>query len=64
MGQVNVNPPAGGPVIHDEGGFSAGMIIGIILIILIVLVLAFYAGPRIFNPGTNPRSFLDTLTFV
>jgi hypothetical protein len=40
------------------------MIIGIILIILIVLVLAFYAGPRIFNPGTNPRSFLDILTFV
>ena len=64
MGQVNVKPPAGGPVIHDEGGFSAGMIIGIILIILIVLVLAFYAGPRIFNPGTNPRSFLDILTFV
>jgi len=27
-------------------------------------VLAFYAGPRIFNPGTNPRSFLDILTFV
>src|SRR5438309_1451977 len=29
MGQVNVNPPAGGPVIHDEGGFSAGMVIDI-----------------------------------
>jgi hypothetical protein len=64
MGQINVNPPGGPVVVHDEGGFSAGMIIGIILVILIVLVLAFYAGPRIFNPGTNPRSFLDILTFV
>src|SRR5947209_2355002 len=48
MGQVNVNPPSGpgGPVIvHDDGGFGAGMIIGIILLILIVLVLIFYAGP-------------------
>lgn len=61
MGQVNVNPPAGGPVVHDDGGFGAGMIIGIILLILIVLVLIFYAGPQIFNPGTNTRSFLDIL---
>ena len=65
MGQVNVNPPAGGPVVHDEGGgFGAGMIIGIIVLILIVLVLIFYAGPQIFNPGTNTRSFLDTLSLV
>jgi hypothetical protein len=61
MGQVNVNPPGGPIVVHDEGGFSAGMIIGIILVILIVLVLAFYAGPRIFNPGTNTKSLLDVL---
>jgi hypothetical protein len=60
MGQVNVNPPAG----TSDGGFGAGMIIGIILLILIVLVLIFYAGPQIFNPGTNTRSFLDVLTLV
>jgi hypothetical protein len=53
MGQVNVNPPSGGPVVVNDGGFGAGMIIGIILLILIVLVLIFYAGPQIFNSGTN-----------
>lgn len=56
MGQVNVNP--GG---STDGGFGAGMIVGIILLILIVLVLIFYAGPQIFSPGTTPRSFLDVL---
>src|SRR6266704_801320 len=55
MGQVNVNPPSG-PVVTNDGGFGAGMIIGIILLILIVLVLIFYAGPQIFNSGTNTRS--------
>ena len=59
MGQVNVNPPA-----STDSGFGAGMIIGIILLILIVLVLIFYAGPQIFNSGTNTRSFLDILTLV
>jgi hypothetical protein len=57
MGQVNVNP--GG---STDGGFGAGMIVGIILLILIVLVLIFYAGPQIFSPGTTPRSFLDVLS--
>lgn len=62
MGQVNVNPPAGGPVItNTDGGFGAGMIIGIILLILIVLVLVLFAGPQIFNTGSNTRSFLDVL---
>ena len=56
MGQVNVNP--GG---STDGGFGAGMIVGIILLILIVLVLIFYAGPQIFSPGTTPRSLLDVL---
>jgi hypothetical protein len=56
MGQVNVNP--GG----STGGFGAGMIIGIILLILIVLVVIYYAGPQIFNPGTSPRSLLDSLS--
>jgi hypothetical protein len=58
MGQVNVNPPA------SESGFGAGMIVGIILLILIVLVLIFYAGPQIFSPGTSPRSFLDVLAIA
>jgi hypothetical protein len=61
MGQVNVNPPAGGT---SDGGFGAGMIIGIILLILIVLVLIFYAGPQIFNSGTNTKSFLDMLSIA
>jgi hypothetical protein len=60
MGQVNVNP--GGST--GDGGFGAGMIVGIILLILIVLVLIFYAGPQIFNPGTTPRSFLDALSIA
>jgi hypothetical protein len=65
MGQVNVNPPGSGPVVtNGDGGFGAGMIIGIILLILIVLVLVFYAGPQIFNPGTNTRSFLDILSLA
>ncbi|HKY52176.1 MAG TPA: hypothetical protein VJP45_13045 [Candidatus Limnocylindria bacterium] len=57
MGQVNVNPSG-----SSEGGFGAGMIIGIILLILIVLVLIFYAGPQIFGPGTSPRSLIDSLS--
>lgn len=40
-----------------EGGFGAGMIIGIIVLILIVLVLVFYAGPLIIN--VNTRSLAD-----
>jgi len=35
------------------------MIIGIIVLILIVLVLVFYAGPLIFNVNTNTRSLAD-----
>ena len=63
MGQVNVNP-SGGPGYTSDGGFGAGMIVGIILLILIVLVLIFYAGPQIFSPGTTPRSFLDVLSIA
>jgi hypothetical protein len=54
MGQVNVNPPSSGPVVTNDGGFGAGMIIGIILLILIVLVLVVYAGPQIFKSGSSP----------
>ncbi|HVR89343.1 MAG TPA: hypothetical protein VHG53_07355 [Candidatus Limnocylindria bacterium] len=57
MGQTNINTPAGGT--SGDGGFGAGMIIGIILLILIVLVLIVYAGPKIFVTPTNTRSFLD-----
>ncbi|HEV8536260.1 MAG TPA: hypothetical protein VGR87_11175 [Candidatus Limnocylindria bacterium] len=64
MGQVNVNPPSGGPVVTSDGGFGAGMIIAIILLILIVLVLIFYAGPAIFGTGTNTRSLLDVLSLA
>jgi len=39
------------------------MIIGIILLILIVLVLIFYAGPQFFR-GTNMRSFLEILSIA
>lgn len=60
MGQVNVNP--GGST--GDGGFSAGMIIGIIVAILIILVLIFYAGPQIFNPGPTPRSLIDILSIA
>ena len=56
MGQIDVAP--GG---STDGGFSAGMIIGIILLILIVLVLIFYAGPQIYGPGTAPRSLANVL---
>ena len=40
------------------------MIIGIILLILIVVVLIYAAGPQIFNTGTNPRSFLDIVSIA
>ena len=61
MGQVNVGP---GGHDHTDGGFGAGMIIGIILLILIVLVLIFYAGPQIFSPGTTPRSLADLIAIA
>jgi len=54
MGQVNVNPPSCGPVVTNDGGFGAGLIVGIILLILIVLVLLLYAGPQILSSGATP----------
>jgi hypothetical protein len=57
MGQTNIN--AGG---SNDGGFGAGMIVGIIVLILIVLVLVFYAGPQIINVNTNVKSFAELLT--
>jgi hypothetical protein len=38
------------------------MIVGIILLILIVLVLIFYAGPQISGGGTTPRSLIDAFS--
>jgi len=55
MSQINVNPPSSGPVVTNDGGFGAGMIIGIILLILIVIVLILFAGPQIFK-GTGANS--------
>ena len=40
------------------------MIIGIILLILIVLVLIVYAGPKIFVTPTNKKSLLDMLQAI
>jgi hypothetical protein len=62
MGQTNVNAPGGGTT--GDGGFGAGMIIGIILLILIVLVLIVYAGPKIFTTPTNTTSFLHLLQAI
>ncbi|HEY8806908.1 MAG TPA: hypothetical protein VIN70_04920 [Candidatus Limnocylindria bacterium] len=62
MGQTNVNTPGGGT--SGDGGFGAGMIIGIILLILIVLVLIVYAGPKIFVTPTNSKSLLDMLQAI
>ena len=57
MSQVNVNP---GGTTGGDGGFGAGMIIGIILLILIVLVLIVYVGPRIFvTTPSNTRSLIE-----
>jgi len=61
MGQTNVNTPGGST---GDGGFGAGMIIGIILLILIVLVLIVYAGPKIFVSPTNTKSLLDMLQVI
>ena len=55
MGQVNVDP--GGS--SGDGGFDAGMIIGIVVLILVVLVLVFYAGPQIINLNTNTKSLAN-----
>ena len=62
MGQTNVNTPGGGTT--GDGGFGAGMIIGIILLILIVLALIVYAGPKIFTTPTNTKSLLDMLQAI
>jgi hypothetical protein len=61
MGQTNVNTPGGST---GDGGFGAGMIIGIILLILIVLVHIVYAGPKIFVSPTNTKSLLDMLQAI
>jgi hypothetical protein len=45
MGQVNVNPPAGGPVTpvgEPPGSSNAGFILGIIVAILIIIALIWF----------------------
>jgi hypothetical protein len=56
MGQTNVNTGGSG-----TGGFGAGMIVGIILLVVIVLAVAFYFGPQIFTNNTGPRSIHELL---
>ena len=53
----------GGPAVASSG-VSLGLRLLSIgpLLILIVLVLIFYAGPQIFGPGTSPRSLIDSLS--
>jgi hypothetical protein len=47
---------------HDDGsGFSAGVLFGLILLILVLAVLFLYVGPNVFNVNVNVRSALDTL---
>jgi hypothetical protein len=40
------------------------MLVGIAILILVVVVLIFLAGPRIFNTNTNQRSLLDAPAIV
>lgn len=50
--------------VHDDGsGFSAGVLVGLVLLILVVAILLFYVGPVIFqgNIDVNVRSFLEGL---
>ena len=56
MGQTNVNTGGSG-----DGGFGAGMIVGIVLLVVVVLAVAFYFGPQIFTNNTGPRSVDELL---
>lgn len=47
---------------HEDGsGFSAGILFGLILLILVLAVLFLYVGPNVFNVNVNTRSLLDAL---
>lgn len=48
---------------HDDdgAGFSAGVLFGLILLILMLAVLFLYVGPSAFNVNVNVRSALDAL---
>jgi hypothetical protein len=62
VGQVNINPSTPGG--STERGVATGMLVGIAILILIVVVLIFLVGPRIFNGNTNPRSEFEALALV
>ncbi len=51
---------------HHDGsgeGFSAGVLVGLLRLILVVLlVLLFYFSPNVFNVNVNVRSMVDALT--
>lgn len=45
----------------DGSGFSAGILFGLILLILVLAVLFLYVGPNVFNINVNQQSTLDVL---
>lgn len=47
---------------HDDGsGFSAGVLFGLILLVLVLAVLFLYVGPNVFNVNVNIRSLVDAI---
>lgn len=46
---------------HGDGGFSAGVLVGLVLLILVVIVLLFFVGPQVFQVEPAPGSFLDRM---
>jgi hypothetical protein len=61
MSQVNVNPPAGGPVEpapvgEPPGSAGAGMILGIVVAILVIAALIYFL---LIAPGTQPANTTD-----
>src|SRR5438552_762234 len=65
MGQVKVNPPSGGPVVSKDGGFRAGLTVGVILLCLMLLVLISYAVAQLYRATPSyTRSSADLLACV
>lgn len=62
MGQINVNPST--PTGPTESGFGMGLLVGIAILLLVVVLLVFLAGPRIFNSNTQQRSLWDAPALV
>jgi hypothetical protein len=65
LSQINISPGTpSAPSDASERGFAFGMLVGIAILILIVVLLVFLVGPRVFNGTTNYRSMLDLLPLV